>query len=390
MALQPAAGARDLNPHQVELNHEICNQLSNTYSIWGYEEVSPPRVERIDTLVAGGAIDSKEIVRLVADEPLGLRPEMTASIARAACTRLSQKARPLRLWSEGTVFESKRSFDGSILIEEELKSGVELLGIKGIEAEIELLSLLIQSTERLQSCLNNKPKLLIGHTGLMELILKPFANNLKDSIRKALIQFNRLEIDKMKLKEDIKDKLLRIHEYRGKPAETLDQLEKEFGNEKTICDLRRLFKILHNSSNVQNIKIHLDPTFQPHFEFYTGIVFQLIFEGNSSPVVIASGGRYDNLLKRCGALPSDAAGVGFSYNVDKIRELTIIKDKQYINVNSILIAFDNEDKFEKALNKQKELHKEGKTAILELQCCKDKKDAEDKMHIRRCSQLIWI
>ena len=53
--------------------------------------------------------DLPETYVFVADEPLGLRPEMTASIARAACTRLAEKPRPLRLWAAGTVFESKVS-----------------------------------------------------------------------------------------------------------------------------------------------------------------------------------------------------------------------------------------------------------------------------------------
>ena len=99
MALQPAAGARDLNPRQVESNRALSERLASVFRLWGYDEVSPPRVERLDTLMAGGAIASEDVVRLVADEPLGLRPEMTASIARAACTRLASRPRPLRLWA---------------------------------------------------------------------------------------------------------------------------------------------------------------------------------------------------------------------------------------------------------------------------------------------------
>jgi ATP phosphoribosyltransferase regulatory subunit len=106
MALQPAAGARDLNPREVDGNRWLCDQLAAVYRQWGYAEVAPPAVERLETLEAGGGIDDRELVRLAADEPLGLRPEMTASIARAACTRLAERPRPLRLWSCGTVFRS--------------------------------------------------------------------------------------------------------------------------------------------------------------------------------------------------------------------------------------------------------------------------------------------
>ena len=106
MALQPAAGARDLNPREVDGNRWLCDQLAEVYRLWGYAEVSPPAVERLETLEAGGGINDRELVRLAADEPLGLRPEMTASIARAACTRLASRPRPLRLWSSGTVGQS--------------------------------------------------------------------------------------------------------------------------------------------------------------------------------------------------------------------------------------------------------------------------------------------
>ncbi|MFM7435709.1 MAG: ATP phosphoribosyltransferase regulatory subunit, partial [Vulcanococcus sp.] len=74
MALQPAAGARDLNPREVEANRWLCDRLAAVYRLWGYAEVSPPAVERLETLEAGGSIQDRELVRLAAAEPLGLRP----------------------------------------------------------------------------------------------------------------------------------------------------------------------------------------------------------------------------------------------------------------------------------------------------------------------------
>tara|TARA_Y100001968_G_C19085130_1_gene584904 strand:+ start:193 stop:684 length:492 start_codon:yes stop_codon:yes gene_type:complete len=141
--LQPAKGARDLNPKQVEINHLIASKLSNVFKLWGYEEVSPPNIERLPTLMAGDAISNKDILKVVADEPLGLRPEMTTSIARAASTRLINRPRPLRLWANGTIFKNNAAIEGGTNIEENQQSGVELFGIKSINAEIELLSLLL-------------------------------------------------------------------------------------------------------------------------------------------------------------------------------------------------------------------------------------------------------
>jgi ATP phosphoribosyltransferase regulatory subunit len=61
MALQPATGARDLNPKQVQQNQYLREQLATVYRHWGYDEVSPPQVERLDTLMAGGAIASHDV-----------------------------------------------------------------------------------------------------------------------------------------------------------------------------------------------------------------------------------------------------------------------------------------------------------------------------------------
>ena len=54
MALQPAAGARDLNPHQVETNRNITERLARVFRLWGYDEVSPPRGGTDENLDGGG------------------------------------------------------------------------------------------------------------------------------------------------------------------------------------------------------------------------------------------------------------------------------------------------------------------------------------------------
>ena len=199
MALQPATGARDLNPKQVQQNQYLREQLATVYRHWGYDEISPPQVERLDTLMAGGAIASHDVVRLVADDPLGLRPEMTASIARAACTRLKDRPRPLRLCACGTIFESRTAEEGGLCIEEKLHSGVELFGVKDLAAELELLTLLLEARDALPLLGEHQPQLLVGHTALMELVLAPFEQPIREEIRSCLIQYDRLGLEAMEL-----------------------------------------------------------------------------------------------------------------------------------------------------------------------------------------------
>ncbi len=390
MTFQPATGAKDLNPKQVERNQLLCNELSKIYKLWGYEEVSPPRVERIQTLIAGGAIPNRDIVRLVSNEPLGLRPEMTASIARAASTRLANRKRPLRLWASGTIFETSETPDQGIGIEENLVSGVELFGIKGIEAELELLSLLMEAMGSLKLNQSHNPSLLIGHIGLMNIILNSIKEEIKEEVKRALIKYDLLQLNKIELDPNEREKIKRINTLKGNPLEVLELFSNLYGNQQVIDRLNKLFKIILPIAESKGINITLDPTFQPHFELYNGIVFQLISQTSSYPIVIATGGRYDAIVERCGAKEKDAAGVGFSFAIDKLREINIGENLIADTVESTLITYSSEAKLEAAFKLQSKLHNTGNRAIIELEPCLDRNHARLLMNDRGCNRLEWL
>lgn len=390
MALQPAAGARDLNPRQVESNRLLSERLAAVYKLWGYDEVSPPRVERLDTLMAGGAIASGDVVRLVSDDPLGLRPEMTASIARAASTRLARRPRPLRLWASGTVFQSRSADEGGMCIEENLQSGVELFGVQGVEAEMELLTLLIAAVRTLDLGAGHRPQLLIGHTALMDLVLSPYQGDRKDAIRTALTRYDRLAIESMDLPQGDRARLLLHLDSRGKPDLQLQELEQQFGPQPVFADLKRLTDLITPAADEQRVSVQLDATFQPIFELYTGLVFQLVCQGKAAPVVIARGGRYDDLVRRCGATGTDAAGVGFSLAIDPIRELLSESSTGQPDETAVLVAYSSGTGLEDALRRQLFWHQQGTRAVVELKPVQDRSQAEAMARQRGGLQLDWI
>lgn len=390
MALQPAAGARDLNPRQVESNRALSERLASVFRLWGYDEVSPPRVERLDTLMAGGAIASEDVVRLVADEPLGLRPEMTASIARAACTRLASRPRPLRLWASGTVFQSRAADEGGQCIEENLQCGVELFGVAPIEAEMELLSLLMAAVERLDFQAQHQPRLLMGHTGLMDLLLSPVPPVLRDAVRAALIQYDRLGLETIELEDELRATLLSLLDCRGTPNEVLERLSSCFGAQSLFDDLHRLCRQLQGPAAAQGVRLQLDPTFQPRFELYTGLVFQLVCDTHSAPVVVARGGRYDDLVRRCGAQPGQDFGAGFSLAIDPIRELLSDASSNPTVVPQLMVAFSERSTLEAALERQRWWHQQGRSAVIELHPFSARSLAEQQATDQGGFQLDWI
>ncbi|MDC0315748.1 ATP phosphoribosyltransferase regulatory subunit [Synechococcus sp. AH-551-G15] len=390
MALQPATGARDLNPKQVQQNQHLREQLATVYRHWGYDEVSPPQVERLDTLMAGGAIASHDVVRLVADDPLGLRPEMTASIARAACTRLKDRPRPLRLCACGTIFESRTAEEGGLCIEEKLHSGVELFGVKDLAAELELLTLLLEAMNALSLLGEHQPKLLIGHTALMELVLAPFEQPKREDIRTCLIQYDRLGLEAMELDSSDLKRLVNLLDCRGTPKTILDFLGEHFGSQAVLNDLNRVFVHLSPLAQQQSLALQLDPTFHPHHQLYDGLVFQLVCQGVSAPVVIARGGRYDGLVERCGESAANAAGVGFSFCLDDIRNLPGSSAENAKNESSVLICWSNDSCLEKALKKQTSWHAQGQVAQCDLRPCCNREEAEQRLKSSRCNTIDWL
>lgn len=390
MPLQPALGARDLNPQQVEVNQLLTSKLSNVYTLWGYEEVAPPKIERLETLMAGGAINNQDILKVVADEPLGLRPEMTTSVTRVASARFAEKPRPLRLWTSGTVFKCKEAIEGGIHIEETSQSGIELFGIAEIDAEMELMSILINGFNILKISKSTKPILLLGHAGLMELILSGFRQEYRNSVRKILSNLDMIKMKKLDINPAEKQLLEDIIYTRGNPSKVLTNLKNIFGENIIIQDLQRLFSTIKLLSERNNINIQLDPTFSPHYQLYNGLLFQLVCFTESCPVVIARGGRYDEIVRRFSKNKNNSYGVGFSFAIDKIREL--LNDRTLTNKNrsKTLVAFGGSKKLEDALEKQKFLHDQGKVAIVEFKHCQTIDQAYNLQKLRRCDNLLWV
>lgn len=397
MALHPAAGVRDLNPGEVEGNRTLCQRLAGMYQLWGYRQVSPPTVERSHTLEAGGAIDAREIVRLVSGEPLGLRPELTAPIARAASTRLADLPRPLRLWSEGTIFRSVQG-DAGPRIQEQLQSGVELLGEPSAAADVELLRLLLAAAGRLGLEARHQPTLLLGHHGLLTLLLERLPGPLRAAARNALSAVDVLALASLPLAAAERDWLLQLSRLRGEPAAMLTSLRQWCGDQPLLDQLAATLELVVPAAACHGVKLQLDPSFQPHFSLYDGLVFKLVCRGGAAPVAIASGGRYDALVGRFqaavdpagGADPSLASGVGFSFDINGIRELPGLADRTLSPQARHLVAFRAASALAEALATLERLHGQGEIAELHGQAVGDRAAAEAIARLRGCDRLTFL
>ncbi|MFZ9621588.1 MAG: ATP phosphoribosyltransferase regulatory subunit [Prochlorococcaceae cyanobacterium] len=391
MALQPAAGARDLNPRQVEGNRRIRQQLAAVYRLWGYREVDPPTVETLDTLAAGGGIAGAELVRLASDEPLGLRPELTASIARAACTRMASQPMPLRLWADGDVYLSSLGDGGGQRINQAITSGVELLGEPGLGADIELVRLLLAAAGELGLRTEHQPTLLVGHHGVLEALLADLPEQQRPSIRQALTAFDWLNLQQLPLDETQRQQLQQLLMLRGEPQAVLQQLRSRLGSNPLVEQLAQVLESVDPAAARHGVRLQLDPTFQPHFNLYDGLVLKLVCQGSDVPVAIASGGRYDALVGRFSTTDSrrqlPPAGVGFGFDVEQVRELV---QPAVQGLPPLLVAFSANTPLAAAIDALESLHRQGTAAELHGRPLEHRQQAEQVADQRGCAGVHWL
>ena len=371
----------------VRNNSNIINNLNNIYKLWGYEEVSPSFINTLETIKGRGVIEENELVGIVSNNSLCLRPEMTTSIVKLSSTRLINKKRPIRLFTNGMVFDKKENNKNSFKLQEKLQSGIELIGYDTKYPEIEVINILFDSIDNINLKDDCNLCLLVSTTKIMDLILNKYKNNNFEEIKKSLVNFDQDKLSKLGIDEEDKYILKDLLFTRGEPMAILKKLKSIFGPSKNLDDLNFLFETISKISSKYGVKLQLDPTFQPHLNLYEGIVFQLIGDSGNNKNVIAKGGRYDELVRFFSPNEKTLNGIGFTISIDVLRNL--IKDEKK-EKKKILLMFKDSYLLEKGMNEQKELQKSGIIAVLYLNPCNDLAKANQIMKENNCTEIVWV
>ncbi len=232
---------KEFNLLDVRKNSQITQRLNNIYKLWGYEEVSPSTINDIETIRGREVINQEELICLVSNEQLCLRPEMTASIVKLISTRLINKRRPLRLWNNGIIFEKKEGYKNSKKLNEKIQSGIELIGYDTQFPEIEIINILFESINSLKLKNDSKLVLLVSNTTIMDLILNKYGKNNQEQIKKSMVNLDLDGLNKLDIDDNSKKVLKNLIFTRGNPMEVINHLKEVFGNSKILEDLRFLF-----------------------------------------------------------------------------------------------------------------------------------------------------
>jgi ATP phosphoribosyltransferase regulatory subunit len=328
MVYQPPIGARDLLPLDVAQRHWIEERLEQVFQRWGYHRIITSTVERLDTLMAGGAIDQDAVIELhhTASQRLGLRPELTASIARTAVTRLSRVTYPQRLYYNANVF--RHAGQGSRGSQQEFyQSGVELLGAGDTLADAEILLLL---TDCLASLDLNGWSLLLGDAQLTQALLEPFPVAVRAPVRQALARLDRVALEGLGLPPTQLQHALYLLDLRGEPEDILQalgQLDLETDLQTSLERLKTLVALLRevsfplgDGSTPPRSNLVLDLSLVQTFDYYTGLVFEVVSPPEQGCQVWGRGGRYDHLLGVFHSEGKGFPGIGFVLDTEILHQ----------------------------------------------------------------------
>lgn len=132
------------NARQLESARE---RLLALFRVHGYELVQPPLMEYSHSLLthidAGLSLKTILVVDQLSGRQLGIRADITPQVARIDAHLLSANQGINRLCYAGSVLHARP--DGLLNMREPLQAGAEMYGLEGIEADIELIDLMLKA-----------------------------------------------------------------------------------------------------------------------------------------------------------------------------------------------------------------------------------------------------
>ncbi len=320
--IERVKGTRDLLPEQMAKRRYVFDRIREVFEMYAFNEILTPTFEytRLFQLRSG-----EEVVRQLyafkdkGGRDVSLRPDLTSSVARLFVSQFQNAPKPVKWYYITNMFRYEEPQSGRL--REFWQAGVELIGSPGIEADAEVIALMIESylaTGLKDFTVNIGDRVLLDEfarmlgveddIGLMRLIDKKDKLTEEEFVE-ALMDFG--------LKRDDVKKVLSLIELKGAPDEVLPKARELFKSESAAEELKKieeLFELLE-AYGVRDYAL-IDLGIARGFDYYTSIVFEAIAPNELGIGSIGGGGRYDNLIEVFGGKPTPATG--FAIGIERL------------------------------------------------------------------------
>ncbi len=364
--LHTPEGVRDIYGREYARKLWVENKIHEKIAEYGYKDIQTPTFEFFDVFSKEiGTTPSKELYKFFDKEgnTLVLRPDFTPSIARCAAKYFMEEQVPIRFSYMGNTFTNTSNLQGKL--KEVTQMGAELIGEPCVEADAEMISLVIEALKntgltRFQVSIGEMEyfKGLCEEAGLdeeTELDLRACISGKNYFAAQELLNERRVA-------EPYHSILLKVADMFGS-MNSLNDAKSLVKNQRSLAAIERLEK-LYEVLGLYGVQeyVSFDLGMLSKYNYYTGVIFKAYTYGVGNAVV--KGGRYDNLLRQFG---KDAPAIGFVIVIDDILEaLAGQKAEIALPEGADILKYQtgNSSDYAEKLKQAKELRKSGRAVIL--------------------------
>ncbi|MDD5384491.1 MAG: ATP phosphoribosyltransferase regulatory subunit [Gallionella sp.] len=313
---------QDMLPDEAWRVERMRAQLLDLLRKSGYQLVAPPLLEYAESLLIDGSDDMDlrtfKLVDQLSGRTLALRADITPQAARIDAHLLNRQG-VARLCYVGSVLHTQPA--GLTRTRELLQIGAELYGHGGLESDLEIQQLMLQSL----SLLGIKDVHLdLGHVGVFRTLANHarLGKELENELFAALQSKDSAALRSLvqPLDAALRNALLALPTLYGNCAEVLARARKLLPNSAEIgAEIGAALDALQTaSSKLQPLvsSVGIDLADLRGYHYHSGMVFAAYHAGSHD--AIALGGRYDDLGKSFGRA---RAATGFSMDLRQLYRL---------------------------------------------------------------------
>lgn len=317
-------GTRDFLPEEMERRREIESAMRRTALSFGYGEVRTPTFEQTDLFVARSGptiVDEMYVFEDKGGRSLSLRPELTAPVMRLYADRLTHSPKPVRVFYSGPCFRYERPQKGRY--REFYQFGAELIGSPHPEADAEIIALAVRA---IQAAGVEDPEVRVGHVGALHALMEAIgveaavASQAYPMIDKGDMTSLRTLFDE---REVGYSNFELVQDFVGVSGDRslVDNVVAAYGHYDGLADaLSRLNQALEHLDTYGGIEYAVDLGIARGLDYYSGVVFEVDWEGLGAERQVCGGGAYE--LGQVFGLENVPA-TGFAIGLDRMYMATM-------------------------------------------------------------------
>jgi ATP phosphoribosyltransferase regulatory subunit len=277
----------DVLPAEARAIERLRRAILDLFEAHGYELVAPPLLEYVESLLSGTGRDldlaTFKLVDQLSGRMLGIRADHTPQVARIDSHLLNRKG-VARLCYCGSVLHTVPA--GMTKMREPLQIGAELYGHAGIEADVEIVSLMIAS---LKAAGIGRIHIDLGNPGIYRALTEKSGLDAEGS--EAL--FHAVAQKDAPRALELGGEMVAALTALNGPREAITAARKKLPGLPAIAVALNSLERLATLCEAPGVEVSVDLAELGGFNYESGLVFAAFAPG--SPDAIARGGRYDEV-----------------------------------------------------------------------------------------------